>query len=49
MTDNKVRYSDDELQEFRAIIEDKIAKAQEDLELLESSYKNDSNNAFQEV
>ncbi len=44
MTENKVKYSDAELQEFREIIEAKIAKAQEDLELIQSSYKNDSNN-----
>ncbi|NNC70196.1 MAG: TraR/DksA family transcriptional regulator, partial [Flavobacteriaceae bacterium] len=44
MTDNKVKYSDSELQEFREIIEAKIAKAQEDLELIQSTYKNDSNN-----
>ena len=44
MTDNKVRYSDKELQEFREIIEKKIATAQEDLELIRSSYMNDSNN-----
>lgn len=39
-----MKYSDKDLAEFREIIEKKIAKAQEDLELLESSYKNDSNN-----
>ena len=44
MTDNKVRYSDKELQEFREIIEKKIATAQEDLELIRSSYMNNSNN-----
>ena len=44
MTDNKVKYSDAELKEFRQIIEAKIAKAQEDLELIQSTYKNDSNN-----
>ena len=44
MTDNKVKYSDAELHEFRDIIEAKIAKAQEDLELIQSTYKNDSNN-----
>ncbi len=44
MIENKVKYSDAELQEFREIIEAKIAKAQEDLELIQSTYKNDSNN-----
>ena len=44
MTENKVKYADADLKEFREIIENKIAKAQEDLELLQSTYKNDSNN-----
>lgn len=44
MTENKVKYSDADLAEFREIIEKKIAKAQEDLELLQSAYKNDGNN-----
>ncbi|WP_088324752.1 TraR/DksA family transcriptional regulator [Polaribacter tangerinus] len=44
MAESKLRYSDEELQEFKEIIEQKIARAQEDLELLESSYKNDANN-----
>ena len=39
-----VRYSDEDLQEFKAIIDKKIARAQEDLALLEASYKNDANN-----
>ncbi|PQB05600.1 TraR/DksA family transcriptional regulator [Aureitalea marina] len=40
----KNRYSDNELEEFRALIQEKIDKAQEQLELIESAYKNDSNN-----
>ncbi|QTD39312.1 TraR/DksA family transcriptional regulator [Polaribacter batillariae] len=40
----KVKYSDEDLQEFKEIIEKKIARAQEDLALLEASYKNDANN-----
>lgn len=44
MSENKVRYSDRELAEFRAIIEEKIKQAKIDLELIESSFKNDSNN-----
>ena len=40
----KSRYSDAELEEFRKLINDKIKKATEQLELIESSYKNDSNN-----
>ena len=44
MIENKVRYSDKDLEEFRAIIEDKIKKAKEDLALIKSAYKNDTNN-----
>ncbi|MEZ4859472.1 MAG: TraR/DksA C4-type zinc finger protein [Flavobacteriaceae bacterium] len=42
--DLRTRYSDKELEEFRALIVDKIEKAKEQLALIESSYKNDSNN-----
>ncbi|CAA0165520.1 TraR/DksA family transcriptional regulator [Tenacibaculum maritimum] len=44
MGDTTARYSDEDLQEFKEIILQKIASAEEDLSLLESSYKNDSNN-----
>jgi len=44
MTENKVRYSDEDLQEFREIILKKIARAEEDLAALQSAYKNDANN-----
>ncbi|HLU80748.1 MAG TPA: TraR/DksA C4-type zinc finger protein [Flavobacteriaceae bacterium] len=40
----KTRYSDAELEEFKVLIQDKIRKAIEQLELIQSSYKNDSNN-----
>lgn len=43
-TDVKVRYSDKDLEEFRVLIEDKIVKAKNDLELLKSAYMNDGNN-----
>lgn len=42
--DVKVRYLDKELGEFRAIIEEKIERANKHLELLRSSYMNDGNN-----
>ncbi len=42
--DVKVRYSDADLEKFRKIIVDKVEKALKDLELLQSSYKNDGNN-----
>ncbi|MDV7186297.1 TraR/DksA family transcriptional regulator [Lutibacter sp. TH_r2] len=38
------RYSDTDLAEFREIIQAKIENAKEDLRLLQSSFKNDSNN-----
>ena len=40
----KSRYSDAELEEFRTLINDKIKNATAQLELIKSSYKNDSNN-----
>lgn len=40
----KTRFSDAELEEFKTLINDKIKKAVEQLELIQSSYKNDSNN-----
>ena len=49
MSENKVRYSDQDLAEFRSIIEEKIKQAQEDLELIESSFKNDSNNGTEDT
>ena len=44
MAEEKQRYSDAELQEFRAIIQDKIAKAEKDLALINESFINDQNN-----
>lgn len=40
----KVRYGDQELEEFRELINAKIEKAQEQLELYEAAYKNNSSN-----
>ena len=40
----RVRYSDKELEEFKAIIEEKIKKAQTDLELIRTSYMNSATN-----
>lgn len=42
--EKKLRYSDAELEEFRAIIIEKIQKAQEQLDLIKSAYMNDGNN-----
>ena len=39
-----IRYSDAELAEFKALIQEKIEKAKHDLELIRSAYMNDHNN-----
>lgn len=44
MNENNNRYSDTDLAEFKDIILNKINHAEEDLSLLQSSFKNDSNN-----
>ena len=44
MTENKERYTDAELKEFKEIILKKIETAKEDLALIRSAYMNDSNN-----
>jgi len=49
MNDSKVRYSDQDLGEFKLIIEAKIKLAEEDLAMIESSYKNDSNNGVEDT
>lgn len=49
MSDNKVRYSDQDLGEFKLIIEEKISHAEEDLALIESAFKNDSNNGTEDT
>tara|TARA_A100000164_G_scaffold208047_1_gene184453 strand:+ start:53 stop:436 length:384 start_codon:yes stop_codon:yes gene_type:complete len=40
----KNKYSDNELDKFKVLIEEKIQKAKKDLELLKSTYMNDGNN-----
>ena len=45
----KNRFSDSELLEFKALIEEKIKKAKVDLELLRSSYMNDGNNGTEDT
>ena len=47
--ETKARYSDEELENFRNLIEVKINKAQEDLELLRSAYMNDGNNGTEDT
>ncbi|SFB78963.1 TraR/DksA C4-type zinc finger protein [Zunongwangia sp. SCSIO 43204] len=43
-TDVKERFSDAELAEFKELIQGKIAKAKEQLEIYQNAYKNDGNN-----
>lgn len=47
--DVKVRYSDNDLAEFKEIIENKIKSAEEDLVLLRESYKNGSDNGTEDT
>lgn len=42
--ENNNRYSDADLTEFKTLINEKIDKAQHDLELIKSAYMNDHNN-----
>jgi DnaK suppressor protein len=44
MADEKLRYNDADLQEFKKLIQDKIAKAEHDLVLIKESFINDQNN-----
>ena len=43
------RYSDKELEKFKKLIEEKIIKANSDLNLLKSSYMNDGNNGTEDT
>lgn len=43
------RYSDKDLEEFRVLIQEKIDKAQHDLELIKSAYMNDHNNGTEDT
>ena len=45
----KTRFTDKELLEFRTQIEDKIEKANADLELLKSAYMNNGNNGTEDT
>ena len=44
MAEDRVRYSDADLQEFKKIIQEKIEKAEKDLTLINESFLNDQNN-----
>ncbi|HIP48718.1 MAG TPA: TraR/DksA family transcriptional regulator [Lutibacter sp.] len=45
MNEQFLQYTDKDLAEFKEIIDAKIKQAQRDLSLLESAYKNDSDNS----
>ena len=47
--ENTSRYSDNDLEKFRAIIHQKIDKAKHDLELIKSDYMNDHNNGTEDT
>jgi RNA polymerase-binding transcription factor DksA len=47
--DNKVRYSDEELNEFRVLISGKIVKAEQDLRLLREQFANDMGNGTEDT
>jgi RNA polymerase-binding transcription factor DksA len=49
MGDNTVRFADADLAEFKALILEKIEKAQHDLELIKSAYMNDHNNGTEDT
>ena len=44
MSDVQLKYSKEDLQEFKLIIDKKIERAEEDLVLLKAAYKNDADN-----
>jgi DnaK suppressor protein len=44
MQDERVRYNDSDLQEFKKLIREKIDKAEKDLQLIRESFINDQNN-----
>jgi RNA polymerase-binding transcription factor DksA len=45
----KTRYSDEELQEFKELIQEKLTKAQEDYEILKESIDNSEGNDTQDT
>jgi RNA polymerase-binding transcription factor DksA len=44
MNEKRVRYTEAQLAEFKTLVQAKIVKAQEQFELIESAYRNDSDN-----
>lgn len=48
-TDNTIRYSDKELEEFKVLIQGKIVKAEQDLRLLREQFANDMGNGTEDT
>lgn len=49
MIDQQIRFSDAELMEFKELINSKLDKAKNDLDLIKSAYLNDSNNGTEDT
>lgn len=49
MSDGKTHYNDEELEEFRKVILEKIAKAEADLAAIKATYVNDVNNGTEDT
>lgn len=49
MAETSLRYSDKDLEEFKILIQEKIEKAEHDLELIKSAYMNDVNNGTEDT
>lgn len=49
MSTQKLKYSKEELQEFKELINKKITRAKEDLALLKAAFKNDANNGTEDT
>ncbi|WP_179004216.1 TraR/DksA family transcriptional regulator [Winogradskyella forsetii] len=48
-TETNNRYSDKDLEEFKSIVQEKIKKAEHDLELIRSAYMNDHDNGTEDT
>ena len=49
MENQKMRYSDEELEEFRVLIQSKIDKAEEDLHILREQFTNNMDNGTEDT
>jgi DnaK suppressor protein len=47
--ENTIRYSDNDLAEFKVLIQEKIVKAQHDLDLIKSAYMNNLSNGTEDT